>query len=106
MSGSSLPARNGMEAWSDLYAQRVEKVSVAPAASESLDAALRIGALGPIRIVQLRCGCCTIDRAAQHIAQASGRVYNFILQARGIGVFTQYGHEAALGTGDLTLSHG
>lgn len=57
---------------------------------------------GPIRIIQLSCGRCTIDRTPD-VADASGRVYTFILQARGHGVFMQYGHEAALGPGDFTL---
>jgi AraC-like DNA-binding protein len=60
--------------------------------------------LGPLQITQLTSNRCTINRAPQHIA--AGRVYTLILQARGRGVFTQYGHEAELGAGDFTLCHG
>lgn len=68
------------------------------------DAALNTHELGPLQITQLICDRCRIDRAPQHIA--AGRVYTLILQARGDGVFMQYGHEAALGAGDFTLCHG
>ena len=60
--------------------------------------------LGPLQITQLTCDRCTLNRAPQHIA--AGRVYTLILQARGHGVFMQYGHEAELGAGDFTLCHG
>lgn len=69
------------------------------------DAALNTHELGALQITQLTCGRrCTIDRTPQHIA--TGRVYTLILQARGHGVFMQYGHEAELGAGDFTLCHG
>ena len=81
---ANLPARTQADAWSE--------------------AALNSHELGPLQITQLVCNRCTINRAPQHIA--AGRVYTLILQARGHGVFTQYGHEAELGAGDFTLCHG
>ena len=69
------------------------------------DPALNTRELGPLQITQLICARrCTLDRSPQHIA--AGRVYTLILQARGHGVFMQYGHEAELGPGDFTLCHG
>jgi len=81
---TNLPVRAKADAWSD--------------------AALNGYEFGPLHVTQLTCDRCTIDHAPQHIA--SGRVYTLILQARGRGVFMQYGHEAELGAGDFTLCHG
>ena len=103
---SSLPGRAKAIAWSDFYSQRIEKVSIAPADTNDFDAEIKIGEFGPLRIMQMVCGRCTIDRAAHHIARASGRVYTLIHQARGRGRFTHYGNEAALAVGDFTLCHG
>jgi AraC family transcriptional activator of tynA and feaB len=61
---------------------------------------------GPLRIVQLSCGRCTIERAPHGSDDVSGQLYTLILQVRGQGVFTQYGHEAVLGPGDFTLCQG
>jgi AraC-like DNA-binding protein len=93
-------------AWNDGYSRRVEKVSFIVADQGEFAAALDIREFGPLRIIQLSCGPCTIDRTPDHVTDANGRVYTFILQARGTGVFVQYGHEAALGPGDFTLCHG
>ena len=103
---SNLPGRAKAVAWSDFYSQRIEKVSIAPADQDEFDSEIKIGEFGPIRIMQMSCGQCSIERAPHHIARASGRVYTLIFQARGNGVFTHYGHEAALGSGDFTLCHG
>jgi AraC-like DNA-binding protein len=103
---SSLPGRAKAIAWSDFYSQRIEKVSIAPADQEDFDAEIQIGEFGPLRIMQMTCGRCSIDRGPHHIARASGRVYTLIHQARGNGLFAHYGHEAALCVGDFTLCHG
>lgn len=102
---SSLPGRAKAVAWSDFYSQRVEKVSITPAA-EDCEAQIRIGEFGPVRIMQMSCGRCLIDRASHHIARASGRVYSFLYQVRGSGLFTHYGQEITLNAGDFTLCHG
>ncbi len=103
---SSLPGRAKAVAWSDFYSQRIEKVSIAPANHDEFDSEIRIGEFGPIRIMQMSCGRCSIHRGPHHIARASGRVYTLIFQVRGAGTFTHYGHEAALTSGDFTLCHG
>ncbi|HTV80479.1 MAG TPA: helix-turn-helix domain-containing protein [Steroidobacteraceae bacterium] len=103
---SSLPGRAKAIAWSDFYSQRIEKVSIAPADQNDFDAQIQIGEFGPLRVMQMSCGRCCIDRAPYHIARASGRVYTLVHQARGRGTFAHYGHEAQLGPGDFTLCHG
>jgi AraC-like DNA-binding protein len=99
---SSLPSGMRAAAWNDLYSSRLDKAELTPADQE-FDAELRLGELGPIRVARLTCGRSSIRRTHRHIAQASGRTYCFILQARGGGVFTHYGHEAGLAEGDLVL---
>jgi AraC family transcriptional activator of tynA and feaB len=103
---AELPGRTRAGGWNDLYSQRVEKVSISPADRDTFDATLKIGDFGPIRLLQLSCGKCSIERGPHHIAAGLGRVYSFILQSCGAGVFTQYGHQAALSAGDFTLCHG
>jgi AraC family transcriptional regulator, positive regulator of tynA and feaB len=57
-------------------------------------------------IIQLSCERCSVDRGPHPIVNALDRAYTFILQSRGDGLFTQYGHRAALAAGDFTLCHG
>jgi AraC family transcriptional activator of tynA and feaB len=103
---SDLPGRTRAGSWNDFYSQRVEKVSIVPTDRDRFDATFQIGDFGPIRLLQMSCGGCSIERTPHHIAAASGRVYSFILQAQGGGVFTQYGLQAVLDAGDFTLCHG
>src|SRR5512135_1780554 len=81
-SAASLPGRAKAVAWNDFYSQQVEKVSFAVADQSAGDPSLEIRELGPVKLIQLSCGRCTIERPADHIGQVTGRVYTFILQAR------------------------
>lgn len=103
---AGLPARAQSADWSELFSQQVERASFTAADPCAGDPTLSVGEFGPVRIVRLNCGRGTIERTPHHVAQSPGRVFTFILQARGGGVFSQYGHEAALGPGDFTLCHG
>lgn len=100
---SGLPGRTRVAAWNVLYSSRLDQVDVTPADHETFDAELALGTLGPMRVARITCGRSSIARTPRHIVHAPGRVFSFILQARGRGVFAQYGHEATLGEGDLTL---
>ncbi len=100
---SGLPGRTRVAAWNALYSSRLDKVDVTPADHETFDAELLIGNLGPMRVARITCGRSSIARTSRHIVHAPGRVFSFILQARGSGVFAQYGHEAPLAEGDITL---
>ncbi len=42
--------------------------------------------LGPVRVARITCGRSSIARTPRHIVHAPGRVFSFILQARGRGV--------------------
>ncbi len=100
---SGLPGRTRVAAWNALYSSRLDKVDVTPADHDTFDAELTLGSLGPVRVARIICGRSSIARTPRHIVHAPGRVFSFILQARGRGVFTQYGHEAPLEEGDITL---
>jgi AraC-like DNA-binding protein len=100
---SGLPGRTRVAAWNALYSSRLESASVTPADHETFDAQLTLGTLGPIRVAKMTCARSSIARTPQHIVHAPGRVFSFILQARGSGVLAQYGHEAPLREGDITL---
>jgi AraC family transcriptional regulator, positive regulator of tynA and feaB len=100
---SGLPGRTRVAAWNALYSSRLEKVDVTPANQETFDAELTLGTLGPIRLARMTCARSSIARTSRHIVHAPGRVFSFILQARGSGVLAQYGHEAPLKEGDITL---
>jgi AraC-like DNA-binding protein len=100
---SGLPGRARVAAWNTLYSSRLDQVDVTPADHETFDAELALGTLGPIRIARITCGRSSIARTPRHIVHAPGRVFSFILQVRGHGLFAQYGHEAALQEGDITL---
>ncbi len=44
-----------------------------------------------------------IERNEAHINRSSGRLFSFLLQARGSGTFSHYGHESRMEEGDFTL---
>ncbi len=100
---SGLSGRTRVAAWTALYSSRLDKVDVTPADQENFEAELTLGMLGPIRVARMTCGRSSIARTPRHIVHAPGRVFSFILQARGNGVLAQYGHEARLREGDITL---
>jgi AraC-like DNA-binding protein len=90
-------------AWNALYSSRLDQVDVTTANHETFEAELTLGTLGPMRVARITCGRSSFARTPRHIVHAPGRVFSFILQARGRGVFAQYGHEAPLEEGDITL---
>src|SRR6186713_2046297 len=98
-----MPGRTRVAAWNALYSAHLDKAGVTPADNDNFEAELRLGELGPIRLVRMTCGHSSIARTPRHIGRTLGRVYSLVLQASGSGVFTQYGHEATLSEGDLTL---
>ena len=100
---SGLPGRTRVAAWNALYSSRLDKVDVTPADQDNFEAELALGTLGPMRVVRIICGRSLISRTPRHIVHAPGRMFSFVLQARGSGTFGQYGNEAALKEGDITL---
>src|SRR6478752_1514253 len=89
--------------WNDLYARRFAQVTFNPVDRESFEAELRVGSVGPIGIARVQSKPTDIERTRHHISRSEGRIFSFLLQARGSGVFSHYGHETRLEEGDFTL---
>lgn len=89
--------------WNELYARRFAQVTFNPADREGFEAELHVGSVGPIGIARVRSKQTDIERNRAHISRSEGRIFSFLLQARGGGVFSHYGHEAPMEEGDFTL---
>jgi AraC-like DNA-binding protein len=100
---SNHPSRTRAATWNEIYSSRVEPADVVPAARYTFESELRVGTLGPIRVVRMICGHSAIDRTSRHIDARAARSFTVLLQVRGSGTFTQYGHEALLHGGDFSL---
>jgi AraC-like DNA-binding protein len=102
-STSGLPNRARAAAWNELYSRRLAHVDFTPANQDSFNAELRLSSLGPIGFARMAADRTSIARTSRHIGRTSGRLYSFMLQSRGSGVFAHCGHEAILHEGDFTL---
>ena len=100
---SNHPSRTRAATWNELYSSRVEPADITPAARYTFESELRIGTLGPIRVVRMISNHISIDRTSRHIDSRSARSFTVMLQVRGTGVFAQYGHESLLRSGDFSL---
>ena len=100
---SNHPSRTRAATWNEVYSSRVEPADITPVARYAFESELRIGTLGPIRVVRMACSQSAIDRRARHIDSRSARSFTVFLQVRGSGVFAQYGHESLLRSGDFSL---
>jgi AraC family transcriptional activator of tynA and feaB len=102
-STSGLPAGSRASAWNELYSSRLASVDFMPADRYRFKAELRLSRLGPIGIARMTSDRISIVRTSRHISQGAKRLYSFVLQARGNGVFSHCGHEAVLEEGDFVL---
>jgi AraC-like DNA-binding protein len=89
--------------WNDLYARRFAQVTFNPVDRETFEAELRVGAVGPLGIARVQSKPTDIERNRSHISRSEGRLFSFLLQARGSVTFSHYGHETRLEEGDFTL---
>jgi AraC family transcriptional activator of tynA and feaB len=89
--------------WNDVYSRRFAEVTFNPVDREGFEAELRVGAVGPISIARVHSKPTDIERNEAHINRSGGRLFSFLLQARGCGVFSHYGHESHMEEGDFTL---
>ena len=89
--------------WNDIYARRFAQVTFNPVDRESFEAELRVGSVGPIGIARVQSKSTDIERTRQHISRSDGRIFSFLLQAQGVGVFSHNGHETRMEEGDFTL---
>jgi len=102
-STEGLPRRARAAAWNELYSRYMAHVDFTPANQEDFHAELRLSRLGPISFARMTADRTSIARTSRHIGRTSGRLYSFMLQSHGSGVFAHCGHEAILHEGDFTL---
>ena len=89
--------------WNDIYSRRFAQVTFNPVDRDGFEAELKMAAVGPIGMARVHSKPTDIERNRSHIERTSGRLFSFVLQARGTGVFSHYGHETLLEEGDFTL---
>ncbi|MEH3107867.1 MAG: helix-turn-helix domain-containing protein [Sphingomonas fennica] len=102
-STAALPSTGKIAAWNALYASHLAQVDFQPADRREFRAELTTGELGPISVARMRADRSSIDRTPSHIRHASRRLYTFVLQEKGRGLFSHCGHEAVLQEGDFAL---
>jgi len=73
----------------------------------NFSAGLMMSRVGPLGLAHLATGRCAIRRTEAHIDSNSPKLYSFIIQANGKGLFAQGGNSAVLNPGDFALcDHG
>jgi AraC family transcriptional regulator, positive regulator of tynA and feaB len=102
-STASVPPSTRATYWNDVYSRRFAQVTFSPVDRDGFEAELKVGAVGPIGIARVHSKPTGIERNKTHIDRTHGRLFSFILQARGSAVFSHYGHETFLEEGDFTL---
>lgn len=90
------------QAWNEIYSTRLSATEFIPQNGD-FTAGLKVGGLGQIGLARLVTGPCTIRRTDDHILGSTPRVYSFLIQLNGHGVFRQGEHESVLGRGDFTM---
>lgn len=86
-----------------MYQRRFAQVTFNPVDREGFEAELRVGAIGPLGIARIHSKPTVVERNRSHISRSDGRLFSFLLQARGCSVFSHYGHETRMEEGDFTL---
>jgi len=98
-----LPASGRAAAWGEMYATRMSQCEFTPGDTDTFEAELRVGQLGPVKLARLSVDRCSVERKQSHIARNAPRLYNFLLQAEGASTFYHCGKEANLVAGDFVL---
>lgn len=86
-----------------MYQRRFAHVTFNPVDRDGFEAELRVGHIGPIGIARIHSKPTVVERNRSHISRSTGRLFSFLLQARGCSVFSHYGHETRMEEGDFTL---
>lgn len=102
-STANVPSHTRASYWNDVYSRRFAQVTFNPVDREGFEAELRMGVVGPLAIARVYSEPTHIERNKAHIERSGGRLFSFMLQARGCGVFSHYGHETVIEEGDFTL---
>jgi len=100
----ALPRLARAGAWASLLSARIEPVDVAGFDPE-VAPALVSGSLGPVELIRLDMGRCTIERGPGRIGYRADPAFSFLLQLSGRASFRHYGRTAGLAPDDVTLCH-
>jgi AraC-like DNA-binding protein len=98
----ALPRLARAAAWADLLSARLEPVDVS-GFDPDVAPALVSGTLGPVELIRLEMGQCTMQRTPQRIGYSPDPAFSFLLQLSGMASFRHYGRTADLAPGDVTL---
>lgn len=102
-STASVPSDTRARYWNEIYSTNLAQVRFNPADHSHFAAELRMGSVGALGLARVHSEPTDIERTRFHIARSRNRVFSFVVQVRGEGLFSHYGHETRLGAGDLTL---
>jgi AraC-like DNA-binding protein len=98
----ALPRLARAAAWADLLSARIEPVDIL-GFDPDVAPALISGGLGPVELIRLEMGRCSMERTPQRIRYRADPPFSFLLQWSGAASFRHYGRTADLAPGDVTL---
>ena len=90
--------------WSRGYSSRFAPVRVNPANSKEFQAQLRLQSLGPVTFAWVRSQPSSVVRTKEIAAQASERLYGFVIQLHGTGAVSHCGYDFGFVPGDIVLN--
>jgi AraC family transcriptional activator of tynA and feaB len=102
-STANVPRSTCANYWNEVYSSKFARVTFNPMDREGFAAELKVGSVGELGIARFNSEATDIERTRSHIAQSRRHLFAFVLQLRGRGTFSHYGHETTLEEGDFTL---
>jgi AraC-like DNA-binding protein len=102
-STANVPRSTCANYWNEVYSSKLARVTFNPLNRDQFAAELKVGSVGALSIARFNSEPTDIERTRSHIANSRGRLFAFVLQLRGRGIFNHYGHETLLEAGDFTL---
>ena len=102
-STANVPRSTSANYWNELYSSKFANVTFNPLDREGFAAELKVENVGELAIARFNSDATDIERTREHIARSRRRLFAFVLQVKGRGVFSHYGHETVLEEGDFTL---
>ena len=102
VSTDALRSAGKAQAWNELYSGMLAAADFIPY-EDNFSAGIQMSQVGPVGLARLATGRCAIRRTAAHIDSSTPKLYSFIIQANGRGLFVQGGNRVVLNRGDFAL---